>query len=264
MTFVHCDLRLENCTVEAYVNRIPVLRLTALDHVRVRTRPMTQFIVDGSNHLEVIINPGPTPSRARQAAEGPLREGAKALVQLVEYEEGQLPGRGRGRELARIAFEAESGQPPAALILRAEPVQIATRRTWEWQRASTVSLDRGAIEGLTEMLRTMHDAFAAHDPVPILDRMRLYHQDYAIAYPGQTYQKLIDDAIHDISEPRAVFNVAPFDPEKFDFRLCAGGRLIDCVDRDWNAILRADIGYSMPWSLQFFAGFTERRWQALA
>lgn len=31
----------------------------------------------------------------------------------------------------------------------------------------------------------------------------------------------------------------PLDPERFDFRLCADGRLVEIIDKDWQATVRS-------------------------
>lgn len=59
------------------------------------------------------------------------------------------------------------------------------------------------------------------------------------------------------------FHVAPLDPAQFDFRLCAGGRLVDCINKDWTPIIRADIGLEVPYEFPLYVGLYRGQWLAL-
>jgi hypothetical protein len=259
---IHCDLRIQNCTVEVRVNQIPVVHLNATKE-RTQSRPVVEFLVSGKNTLEMVVNPGATPSRALDAsAVADSIPGSRVLAALTEYEEGEYPFRG-GRTLARIEYDAGNGAPPKALLLSSDPITLTSSHAWAWQSAAINSLDSATMTALTQMLHTMHQALSAHHAAPILDLMRVYYNEYALAYPGQTVDQLLQDVSDSISTNSSKWNVAPLDPAQFDFRLCAGGRLVECIDHAWNPVIRADVGEDLPYDFPIMAGLYQGRWQVL-
>jgi hypothetical protein len=262
MKIIHCDLRILNCTVEVRVNQIPVVRLDAT-HERSQSLPVVEFLTDGQNILEVVVNPGATPSRYLDSSSvAEPKPGARLQASLTEYEEGEFPFRG-GRTLVRIEHEATDGTPPKALHLSSGPVPIVSGHRWAWESAAALSLDAPTLESVTRMLRTFHDAFTAHDPAPILDLMHVYYHEYALAYPGRTAEQVMQSVAGSVSRSRPKWEVAPLDPTQFDFRLCAGGRLVQCVDRAWNPLIRADVGKDLPYAFSIMAGLYQGRWLVL-
>jgi hypothetical protein len=113
------------------------------------------------------------------------------------------------------------------------------------------------------MLRNFHEAFSAHDPGPILDLMQVYYYEYALAYPARSAEQVIESVRASITRSGSKWDVAPLVHNRFDLRLCAGDRLIECVDRAGNPLIRADVGTGPPYAFPIMAGFYQGRWQVL-
>jgi hypothetical protein len=134
-----------------------VLRLAATNRL-FQTRPIVEFVVEGSNRLEAVLNPGISPSKARDSLGVPPPAGAKLDVRMVAYQEGDFPGSGRGQELAGIAFDAGAGAPsPTAVSFRANSRSMLGGHTWAWQRTTAAALDATRLAAVTGMLHVFHD-----------------------------------------------------------------------------------------------------------
>src|ERR1051325_7655895 len=103
---IHAEIRLENCAVEMCVNDIPLV-FVPFDRHKFYSQPIHEFLVNGSNELAVLVNPGPTPSAALQPAIEERSQQAWIRARIVEYAEGEITGE-RGRELGAIAWDSGS------------------------------------------------------------------------------------------------------------------------------------------------------------
>jgi hypothetical protein len=51
------------------------------------------------------------------------------------------------------------------------------------------------------------------------------------------------------------WTMSPLEPEQFSFRLAAGGRLVECVNKDWQAAVRATSDDEPhPYDFEMFLG----------
>ena len=60
---IYVEVKKQNCEVELYVNGIPMSR-SSTDQPS-SSIPVHQYLIDGANEIEIVINPGPTPLQAR-------------------------------------------------------------------------------------------------------------------------------------------------------------------------------------------------------
>lgn len=118
---VYTHLDVEGCTAELYVNDVPVDRLAAGGSEggkqrRVESTGAHQYLFDGENRLELLVEPGSTPATARtEIRERKLVE-ARAAARLVRYDDGADLGPENGVVLAEVTFRSEdvvnlAGQP---------------------------------------------------------------------------------------------------------------------------------------------------------
>ena len=119
--------------------------------------------------------------------------------------------------------------------------------------------------GVTEALAAAHLAFRSGDGVMMATLCDLYLREEARAYPAWTLENLRARLIRSVEKNGAPgAEVAPLVPAEYDLRLCAGGRLVECVDRTWRPLLRVrgpDPKRLYP--LPVFLGEVEGRFQIL-
>jgi hypothetical protein len=263
MNVPHVDLRIVGCEAEVWLNDFPIHRASAIDSPVFLSRPVAEFVQDGDNLLTVIPSPGTTPSTSRQSRAHPLPPGSAIEARLVSYEEGDFPGSGAGKEIIAVRYENPAGALPAV----ARP--IAHRRTlqhggtpWGWQRAKALSLDPGTSDLILRATQMAHAAFAERNADFFLRLGQIYFSEYARAYPGMSAERREQRFRAGFAgrPEQPEWRIAPLDPINFDFRLCADGRLVELICKDFKPVLR---GTSKPYPFQMFLGLLDGRLQML-
>ena len=59
---IHVEMEHKNCSAEVYINDIPLDKYDAGDQPFISI-PAHEYLIDGINKLELVVNPGPTPSQ---------------------------------------------------------------------------------------------------------------------------------------------------------------------------------------------------------
>lgn len=262
---IHYELKLKDSTTELLLNGIPVRRLNSHEQ-NFASAPALTFLINGRNLLEMVIFPGPTPTLARAAPT--LRQvpaTASAWGRVVRLQVGGLTGDEDASAQAELRYRP-SDRPDELypVILRTEFELQTGLEPWAWQRAEPINLprDRAAI---VETIRIVHQAFTAGEPEPILQRARLYLQEEARAIPGTSVAEMTSGLRRDIARNAGRKDwVAPLAEEQFDFRLCAGDRLVECISKFWKPVidtLPQPDGSIYPFSM--FLGRIGREWLIL-
>lgn len=228
------------CSAEVYVNDIPQARL--LPGVARRSdRPVSESMIDGTNDLAVIINPGPTPSTVRanpqkMTAASP----ASFSATLKRYPQGVFPGDPSGKLLVKLDWATGEGSEFTA------PLEQRTRGAlgplygpWAWQAARKLDLTATVVGDVTRFLKSLATALGRGDPEPYLQAARVVFEESARAY-GKSAEVEMHGFRTDLKEASThpTWALEPVDPERFDLRLVAGGRLVECLTKDWKPILR--------------------------
>ena len=237
---IYLELLVKGCSAEMYVNDIALPKVTSPGQPFI-ARPAHLFLLNGLNKFELLVEPGSTPSTAREGQVPQKKPEARARARLAQYEEGAYVGSDDGEILAQLEWHAD----PAAVPLPFFPISHTGEfhfkhdlGPWAWQKVdSQVSLERDRAE-LLALTTRLHHAFEAGVPELILEIIRPCLEDEVKTLPGESVDGLLSRIANDIrgNAGRRDF-VRPFEPEQVDFRLLADGRLVDLVYRDWGPIL---------------------------
>lgn len=262
---IHYELQLADCVAEIWLNGIPLARLNSREQNFVSVPALT-FLVNGRNLLELVIEPGGTPSQSRSPTFGKtVSRQAKAWARVVRLAEGAFTGDESAPAMGEIRFSGADQSAPLQLphVLRRE-FDFQLVKPWAWQNADLIMLDRDR-PAIVETLSAIHAAFAAGNAEGVVQRARLYLQEEASAYPSLTAADLTSSLRRDVSRNAGRTGwVAPLNPAEFDLRLCAGNRLVECVSKTWMPLINTlpqDDGSIYPFPM--FLGKVAGEWQIL-
>jgi len=244
-TVIIAQLEVEDCTAELYLNDIPVLRLVH-DPVGPSEQPLRNvavqhLIIPGDNKLEVLVEPGPTPSVARYEQREMGFRAMKATARLLRFVEGVPMYADNGEVLGQAVFEWRDGRPDQRTFPIAEWTMIGMGQgfgRWGWQDAPALTLDEATVAEASQLLDRMHRAIseARGDEVWRLAELQL--EDVQRAYPvtrSMLEQDMADrmDLVSTMRRP-----VLDLERDAYDFRLVADRRMIQLVNRDYSTSLK--------------------------
>ncbi len=242
-TQVQSLLNIKNCIAELWVNDIPLSRLSPAALVG-EGQAIEQFLIPGTNKLELLVEPGATPSRARSDVRKlePKDAAASALVARYSIGEAVTPETGV-RPLARVKWETADlkGEPdlfPRSLVAEFDAGPAHGR--WGWQDAPILTAGAALFDEARDVLqRELGDVFRTRSGALYYSLTEEQCKDAMRAYPAwdeaTVRAELKEQAEIDSG---GVDPVVPIDPEKNDFRIVGGGRMIQCVDVDWTTSLK--------------------------
>lgn len=245
-TFHVLEVHVEGARAEAWLNDLPfALRGDGEGLGRYVAGPVNHLLVDGANELSLVLEPLAPPSSATGLA-GARRarrvlEEARASARLVRYQEGMVVGDARGKLLAELAWESpdDGGARswPQAVGCSFDLGKVVGR--WAWEGAPRAPLDDAAQGELEALLGELADALEHGDADAFLALVRPRTADLARAYGRSLANKeaelrrlVVDEA----ASPHR--GVLPLEPAAWDLRPIGRGRLLDCVRKDGQAILR--------------------------
>lgn len=236
---IHAEIELTRCTAELYVNGIP-LRRKSHPGDRFASLAAHQYLIGGDNRLELLVEPGPTPSRARAVEERTrAMPGSAAIARIVRYEAGGFANHEEGEVLAEVKWEGEADTREAFPKSAGATVALGSRSRWSWQDAPPLTLDEATRAEIEGVLSTVSRCFEQGDPAPLLRLLAPRFDEGIRAYPVNDRETLTRELSAYVNEvAHDGWKVRPLDPEGFDFRLCAGDRMVELVDRDWLPSLR--------------------------
>jgi len=260
---IHADLRVKKCIAEFYLNDIPLRRLNS-SFQGFYSEAAHIWLVDGINEVKVVVCPGTTPSRAQVPPPGDsvvsapkdaedektAKESEKedtggggdkeASISIVQYPVGVFAGDESSGQLMMKA-EWTSVQAPAPKF----PCVVSESRdldrmfgTWAWQKADRLDLEADMSE-VKGAVMYIHRAFEDGDGKRIAEMARHYLEDIGRAIPAYGTKRFTMDMIMDINGNAGRKGwTMPIDCEEMDFRLCADGRLVQIIDRNWHPTIR--------------------------
>ncbi len=248
---VYTHLDVEGCAAELYLNDIPLDRLVAGEgRRRVESTAAHQYLFDGENRLELLVEPGSTPARARTELRERKLTKAHAAARLVRYADGADLGPENGAVLAEVTFRSEDpavrAGEPASVGPAYYPRSFFTtvdlgRRSgrWAFQDAPALTLDDALVAEARAVLDEVASAVKRGDAAAFLSLLSDQHADVLQAYPAFTPGRIRDDIAEYVAFfHRAAEPVAPRVPERHSFRLAGSGRLLHCLDDDWQGSVR--------------------------
>jgi hypothetical protein len=232
------------CEAEVYLNDIPLGRIGGDGLSTLPDRfgmTVSDYVVNGPNRMELLLFPGDRPSRARAPREAVDTAGVRAWIRLAEYDPGMAIGDG-GYTLHEIYFDGDRGEMPAPISL-ADAVSVSSQfaAPWAWEGAEPLVMT-GALVG--EATRFVEHVWAVMDARDVPGQNALSDlnvREGCVAYGTDfratraEHNAMLGDIFGD-----PTFAMRGLDHAAFDFRLCANGRLVECVGVDWRPVVRSE------------------------
>ena len=255
-TFYAFECTANNCQVEFYVNDIPIsLRGGHKGHFY--GGPVNQYLINGQNEIAMVVSPGPTPSLAEAGKGGrksPVGPAGNAVAVFARYPRGSILGGPDGTEIARIEWPPPEEEERDESVEEQEeegqndlfPLRVSRKfdlkkmyGTWEWQRASSLTLGPAMGDEIFKFLSDLRETLEAGDPEPFIKLSAVRLTEVARAYeksPSETASVIRYGLPKDAAQ--SWWGMEPIDTKQFDLRLCAGDRMVECIAKDWEPILR--------------------------
>ncbi len=240
--FYVAECEVKACTAEFYLNDIALIR-NSPDGGYYHAQPVNQYILDGTNELAMIIEPGPQPSLARSGPpegrremEVPLTDPRSATLRLCRYPYGAVVGGPERQLIQELRWpQAEHEEPHLyPLPVRVEFERATGTGPWSWEAAAKLTLDAGTRAEIESLLNRLWASLAQGDPALFLEVAAPRFDDLAEAFEDPPYKKR--NAFRRLEAE--IQGLQPLDPDTFDLRLAAGGRMVECLQKDWQPVLR--------------------------
>ncbi|HTJ84551.1 MAG TPA: hypothetical protein VL400_22685 [Polyangiaceae bacterium] len=255
-TVIHAQLEVSECTAELYVNGVPVTRIAfSPTRIPIENVAVMQLLVPGTNTIEIVVEPGSTPSRARdEKREEPFRK-MHAIGRLIRFGEG-VPGLvEHGDLLAEVAFRWQDASVDRQTFPQATSMQVemgAAFGRWGWQNGADLVLDEATVAEAIAVLDEVESAIRAFHADRFWALTKLQIDDVLKAYPAVTEEYLRGDLASMMKHfEKGRDPVVARDPAKHDFRIVGGGKLLQCIDEDWSTSfkLRDPSGGEVPYTI---------------
>ena len=238
---IHVVARVQDCDAEVYVNDIPVARLLQHESAAV-SLPVHPQLVQGDNHVRLLINPGPTPAEATRAGAGtPIARDASAQLRLMAVPVGQQPAEDDRGLITKVTFSAQQGRPttaPATASATARlPVDLGPRQWQHGQRFDAITPELR--DSALAFLNQVRNALQAGQARKLASLWQTKISETALAYglqPNTQLKEFVGEWEAAARTPG--FQLAPVTAAQASLRLVADGRVVDCVGKDWEPLIR--------------------------
>lgn len=248
LIYVELIAAMDRC--DLLLNDIPVARSTGLrpctDYL-----PAEQLLTSAENTLTLVVHPGLPASRARDPRRDwkPLR--SRVVARVTRYPVGVPMGDPSGVLLAAIT---EDDAPDANGVIVRRFASLMAFPPWSWQQAPRLRADDTLRAEALRVARRVREALLDGDPAPVVDAVSVCMAEYAAAVPGRSHDALVSELIAWVRQnpARPTWDMEPIDPARVDLRLCADGRLVECLDIDGNPLVRStpqEHGIVIPYPL---------------
>jgi hypothetical protein len=240
-SLVHAILSARGCTAELYVNDVPVSRLTP-EGLAAEGQAIEQYLIPGSNRLELLVDPGERPSRARTDTRMAKPEGVEVSAIVASFAVGAEVGPTTGRELASVRFESADLKGQAEVFPRSLVADFdagAAHGRWDWQDAPILTASPELFDEARQVLLEIANIFRVRSGQLYFSVTEVQCRDAMRAYPAWT-EAAIRAELQEQAEMYAGVDdpIVPIDPSRNDFRIVAGGRMLQCLDEDWTTSLK--------------------------
>jgi hypothetical protein len=236
--YLHVDAR--GVSAEAELNGFPLLRAHLLPEDGAEAAAQ-QFLVPGENELVLRVEPGSRPSVAgtEQRVLTPPAD-ALAVAQLVLYPDGVPLYPANGKVLCEAVWSPSGAGAEVFPIERRAVVSLgAAFGRWSWQDAPVLTLDDALVAEARAALEALGTAMWRGPARAYKQLVALQASESRRAYPAwdEAEQAAFLDRLA-ASYQRAPEPGFRLEAERHDFRLVAGGRVLQCVDDDFRGSLR--------------------------
>ena len=235
------ETQVSNCVAEAQINGVPICRVGA-DGATLDSRPVNHFILPGSNVFTLVAQPGATPRTALtpNAIDSKAKENMSASLRLLSVPPGAFHDDPAAREMLSVNWKPKPAQPYRAPVLLSGQLEFpANLPAWSWTKGASLRSD-AALESVGTMLADLLESFSRGDPEMFIARSNIRFTEVSTAFDTS-----IDDDVRRFREQFQRISTEPgfemhaLDPETMDLRICADGKLVECLDRAWEPLLRS-------------------------
>jgi hypothetical protein len=173
---------------------------------------------------------------------------AVCAVKLVRYPVGVMSGDPSGVPLLTLDWSAAADLAALRSSLHAFPRRIVRSANLgpffgrqSWQDARVLELNDDLRDDAAQFIMTVIDLLEGNVLDPILERSAARYREVAAAYAlsAQERAAIFRNGIAKLSGMPSWIFETPQTEDDFSFRLCAGGRLLECIGPDWKPIVRA-------------------------
>lgn len=252
--------------VEVFFNDFPVFRLDPAGADSLY-QPVTVYAVSGANVITAYLASGSTPGTSK-AGQKPHKApaGAALDIRLKSYPFGEVPGPTVGKLIQRLQWEAtRDEQLPGQL--RSKIDLTLPLGPWAWESAPKLDWSPSVESKLLQVLDQLRQAWQAGDTATFLSYFKTRVEEVAQAAgqaPAEALAAKAKRLAAKASDPN--WRTFPITPELADFRLVANGRLVQCIGKDWDPLLRATTHPTSPEPTSFHNAMLAKHqgtWQAL-
>ena len=238
-TIVYAEVEATDCLAVLYLNGIPLFA-AGRRGVIFNSLPVRQFLVEKTNQLELVVEPVERPSEARGHFRKLTLTGKKATARLVRYPEGEVARVENGQVLVELSWASDGLEATYPLSFIGQALVPEATAHWSWQDAPLLELDDSLRNEAVRCIETLADTIRRRDLDGFMAATEVKLADAFVAYPRQTQAgarnelgAFIEFWTRDGADP-----IVSLDPDAHDFRLVAGGRMLEAVDRDGYSSLR--------------------------
>ena len=226
----------QGCTAEAWLNGLPVARVTPLAPLSVV--PVHEAALAGANRLELVV--GPDAGAAGAAAllqTAPHAMAAQAHLLLPRI--GHTIDEGQSRTLARLEWACAAGDPVTLPARRIQETELQIRfPRWRWIDAPVVQPTPALVQEAHAFVASIARDLARGQTESFLAATRLRTEELAIAYQRSPESEAVRlREWLDQMYASSCLAWQPLAPDEMKLRPLAGGRLLDCVGGDGRAAL---------------------------
>jgi hypothetical protein len=237
-TIVLAQLEVSDCSAELWLNGIPLMRL-APPMMHIQNLAVEQYLIPGTNTLELVIEPGVRPSLARKELREVAFRPMAATGRLIRFPEG-VPGTVEyGELLCEARFSWLDATPDRQSFPRSIGAQVnmgPAHGRFSWQDAPTLVLNAVTIDEACALLDELEEAIVALDEERLWRLTGLKLHDVLRSYSQVTEESLRREFKALLGrQQNALTAVLHRDRSKHAFRIVAGGRMLQCIDDDWTS-----------------------------
>jgi hypothetical protein len=230
----------ESCDAEIFLNDMPIARLREFESAAI-AMPVHPSVIDGQNELKIVVNPGPTPTKATLATSGlPIKPQARVNASLMQVPLGQPPDQ-EATGLLSLTFTVPSGQSGRGPVITSKSAWLPeTFGIRPWQQAEILpELNEALAADALGFVKMVADALQKGDAERLRQLFRLKISSAAASYglDGEAQLEIFTSQWAAAAQSPD-WRLASISPDVASLRLAGTNRVIDCVAVDWKPLIR--------------------------
>lgn len=237
----------QGCAAEVQLNGLPVARLGPQGGCL--SLPVHEYAVAGRNRLAFTAGPVPLEGEA-PPAQPKVADGKIAIrVVLALCHQGQSPVDPNARVLSQMSWSPGLHEKHEWPFSFGQDVELPVNfPRWRWLDAPVIAQGPALHRQVLELLQQTAIEFQQGNPDGYLNAARLRTEELALAYQRNpaAWTQQIREHFQQLFESQALATVVPPEPDALVLRPVAQGRLVECLARDGDPILRTVAGKEPP------------------